>query len=81
MVRLQIYLEKEQKRALERRAKLLDKSVAQLIREAIDKSLQNEGYGPIPEKDTFWNIIGLGQSQRGDLSTEHDKYLYGWKKR
>lgn len=30
-------------------------------------------------RDSVWNIVGMGKSKVGDLSTKHDKYLYGTK--
>ncbi|MDD5435288.1 MAG: antitoxin family protein [Nitrospira sp.] len=32
-------------------------------------------------KRTAMSIVGIFESGIGDLSNEHDNYLYGWKKR
>jgi len=29
--------------------------------------------------DSVWRIVGLGKSKLGNLSSKHDKYLYGLK--
>ncbi len=76
-----LYLERAQKKALEKRARETGKSVGQLVCEAI-----NESYGvtrpierPLSESDPLWSFAGAGESRETDISTNHDRYLYGSK--
>ena len=56
-------------------------SVAELVRRAAQKYLEDY-QGKINWKnDSLWNIIGSGESRIGDLSAEHDHYLYGVSKK
>ncbi|MEK6590354.1 MAG: CopG family transcriptional regulator [Nitrospinota bacterium] len=52
------------------------KSVNQLIREAIEKSLATHVPPEKYEKDPFNDIIGIAKSGIKDGSTKHDHYLY-----
>ncbi len=63
MVRTQVYLPKEELKALHRAAKRTGKSVAQLVREAIRKScLPSEALGP----------LGLWDGDVRASSVDHD---------
>ena len=56
---------------LEDLSKKMGVSKAAIIRESLDKFLKE-----IPvEKDPALSLIGLGSSDKGDLSDKHDKYL------
>ncbi len=68
---LQIYLKPAQDQALRALAEREGVSLAELIRRSIDKYLAELS----PEDDPAMDLIGLGQSGRGDLSTNHDRYL------
>jgi hypothetical protein len=68
---LQIYLKPAQDQALRALAEREGVSLAELIRRSIDKYLAELP----PEDDPAMDLIGLGQSGRGDLSTNHDRYL------
>ncbi len=68
---LQIYLKPAQDQALRALAEREGISLAELIRRSIDKYLAELP----PEDDPAMDLIGLGRSGRGDLSTNHDRYL------
>jgi hypothetical protein len=68
---LQIYLKPAQDQALRALAEREGVSLAELIRRSIDKYLAELP----PEDDPAMDLIGLGRSGRGDLSTNHDHYL------
>ena len=68
---LQIYLRQEQLDALRALAKRSQLSMAELVRQAVDRLLEET---PI-EDDPLWSIVGIGNSGIGDLAAEHDRYL------
>ena len=68
---VQVYLRPEQLEALRVLAERRNASVAELIREGVDRLLAEV---PI-ENDPLWNIVGIVESGRGDLAAEHDSYL------
>lgn len=73
MVRTQIQLTEEQARALKEMAAQRGVSMAELIRQAVDRILEE---GDQAEK---WRralaIIGRYHSGERDISAEHDRYL------
>jgi len=71
-----IRLPAELLKALKHRAVEERKSVNQMIREAIEISLNSAQKTKGPEKDTFEEIIGIGRSGIKDGSSKHDQYLY-----
>lgn len=80
MIRTQIYLTDEQKRAIETAALQAKKPEAQVIRELLDQGL--EAAGPRQSAGTaLLRLVELGKSYGAtgptDLSTHHDDYLYG----
>ena len=71
--KVQIYLEEEQDRQLRLLARARGVSKSQLIRESIDRYLQE--LLP-PDRDPSLGIIGLaGKVGRTDLSERHDEHL------
>ena len=81
MVRKQIYLTAPQNERLRRAAKRLRRSEADLLREAIDRHLPGEEEGgPVVRGDSLFELVGAGQSARGDLSERVDEILYGRKR-
>ena len=77
-----IRLPREMLRALKLKAAREDKSLAQLVREAIHDTFFEE----TPTKLTatefrreLFKIVGLGESGISDGSIHHDKYIYGGK--
>jgi hypothetical protein len=68
---IQMYIEPGQDAALAVLAKKRGVSKAELIRESIEKYLT-----ALPvEEDPAMGIVGLGSSDKGDLSIKHDDYL------
>jgi len=68
---LQIYIEPKQERLIESLARKSGTSKAEIIRLSLDKYLSNL---PI-EEDPILGIIGLGKSDKRDISEKHDIYL------
>jgi hypothetical protein len=68
---IKVYLRQEQLDALRSLAAKQGLSVAELIRQGVDRVLAET---PV-EDDPLWNIIGLGSSGVHDLALEHDRYL------
>jgi hypothetical protein len=67
----QIYLDQRQDKILRRLAAKEKVSIGELIRCSLDRFLAE-----IPlEEDPAMQLIGLGHSGKGDLSTRHDYYL------
>ena len=82
MTRTQIYLTEEQRGKIQRLAELEHKTMAQVIREAVEEyviqrmdieSLRQASANP---NDPLWDIIGLGDSGITDGSIHHDRYIY-----
>lgn len=68
---VQVNLRPEQFDALQSLAAKQGLSVAELIRQGVDRLLAET---PI-EDDPLWNVVALGSSELGDLAVEHDQYL------
>lgn len=68
---VQVYLRPEQLDALRTLATKQGLSVAELIRQGVDRLLAET---PV-EDDPLWDIVGMGNSGVGDLAVAHDRYL------
>lgn len=69
---LQIYLEPAQDKALRILAERRGTSIGALIRQGVQRYLEEE----IPvEEDPALGIVALGGSGISDLSAEHDRYV------
>lgn len=67
----QIYLRKEQLETLRALSVKRGVSVAELVRQGVDQLLAT-----IPvEEDPLFELVGLGESDAGDLAVNHDRYL------
>ncbi len=76
MYRTQIQLTESQVRALKDMAAAQDKSMAELIRQAVDILLRSVGEVDREErKRRALAAAGRFRSGLGDLSTDHDRYL------
>ncbi|MDH7578579.1 MAG: CopG family transcriptional regulator [Bacillota bacterium] len=76
-IRTQIYLPEELHRRLRDRAVESGKSMAEQIREALQRYLdETEAVIPKPD-DPVWGLAGRVEGRDRDLSTGHDSYLYG----
>jgi len=80
---MQILLDPEAKKMLEREAKIRNISVGQVIRDAVELyEKEKVGDGKqLTDKDLLWDIVGLVSDEITDLSEEHDHYLYGTHKK
>lgn len=68
---VQVYLRQDQIDALRLLAAKQGTTVAELIREGIDRVLIEM---PL-EEDPIWKIVGSGDSSVHDLALKHDQYL------
>ena len=68
---LQVYLRQEQLDALRGLSEKQHVSLAELVRQAVDRLLNET---PV-EEDPLWDIVGLGASGIGNLAEAHDQYL------
>ncbi len=76
MVRTQIQLTEEQTKSLKRLAANRHRSVAELIRQAVDNMIRSSALIDIEERRSR-ALAAAGRFSSGlqDLSAEHDKYL------
>jgi metal-responsive CopG/Arc/MetJ family transcriptional regulator len=79
MVRTQVYIPRDVHEELKRRSKSTGLAMAEQIRQALGEYLEREEGVVLREDDPIWNIVGAISTDNGDLSTHHDKYLYGAK--
>ena len=68
---IQIYLRQDQVKALRMVAERRGESFAALVRQGVDLLLDQLP----PEEDPLRDIIGLYDSDYGDLAEKHDQYL------
>jgi len=85
MVRLQVYLPRSTYERLQKRATQHDLSLATQVRAALDDYLERveaqDDDGILHADDPIFQMTGMFSSKEGDLSVNHDHYLYGWPKR
>lgn len=85
MVRTQVYLPRDIYDRLQRRAGKHDLTLAVQIREALEDYLERvesqDDDGILHADDPIFQMIGMFDSGLGDLSVNHDHYLYGFPKR
>jgi hypothetical protein len=84
MVRTQVYLPRGVYSQLQKRARKQKSTLAIQIREALETYLESADTdeGPILRADDpIFDMIGMAHSKEGDLSVNHDYYLYGAPKR
>lgn len=74
MVRTQIQLTEEQSQRVKRVAGDLGISSAEFIRRALDEVLGKSPHDK-QRRERALEIIGIGNSGTGDLSSRHDDYL------
>jgi hypothetical protein len=68
---IQVHLRPEQIESLRSLAERRKVSIAELIRQGVDRVLAD-----VPaEEDPLWNIIGIANAGPTDLAANHDKYL------
>jgi hypothetical protein len=85
MIRLQAYLPRSMYERLQKRAAQHDLTQATQMRAALDDYLERvvsqDDEGILHADDPISQMIGVFSSKEGDLSVNHDHYLYGWPKR
>lgn len=70
---MQVYLRKDQIDTLRAVAERRGQSMAALVREGVDKLLKE-----IPlEEEPLLDLVGLFDSERGDLAEKHNEHLAG----
>jgi predicted DNA-binding protein len=77
--RTQVYFPEETYQKILRKARLESKSAAAIIREAVNKYVEEEDIDW--ENDPLWKTVGIMNSKKGDISRNHDRYIYGDKKK
>lgn len=75
--RVQMYFPEDLFQRLTETAKQEKLPVAAVVRKAVLSFLQKREEKKDWENDPIWDIIGAGESKDGDLSVNHDVYLYG----
>ena len=80
MVRKQIYLTVEQDRRLRRAAKKHRRTEAEIIRDALDRTLGDASRSD-PSGDALWGLVGIASGKNDDLSEQVDAVLYGTNKK
>src|SRR5512145_101394 len=85
MVRTQVYLPRDIYERLQKRATRHELTLAVQIRAALEDYLERvesqDDDGILHADDPIFQMIGMFSSKEGDLSVNHDHYLYGWPKR
>lgn len=79
--RTQVYFPNEVYRRIEKQAEEENKSSAQIIREAVEKFLNEKKVDIDWENDPIFQAVGILKSEAGDLSENHDAYAYGGKRK
>lgn len=75
MIRTQIRLTEEQVERLKELARTGNKSMAGIIREALDQFLENRGPGDCTLRRQAFGVAGKYRCGLNDISIAHDKYL------
>jgi|WetSurMetagenome_2_1015567.scaffolds.fasta_scaffold10847_4 hypothetical protein len=76
MVRTQIQLTEQESEALKREARRTGLSVAELIRQSVDRFLEQvNGPAQSPSRLDALKVIGMFHSDATDVSIRHDDYL------
>ena len=75
MVRTQVYLTEEQHLALRHAAERQGVSMAALLRNLVDNYLGDNTRKRDYSKDAIEAFIGLGRSDRSDISENHDEVM------
>ena len=82
VVRTQIYLPEDLHHRLKSRARLLNRPMADQIREAVKRYLEtDDGPRPVPD-DPIWSLPERAITGPVDnVAVRHDEILYGWNQR
>jgi hypothetical protein len=68
---IQVYLRPEQIDSLRSVAERRKVSIAELVRQGVDRILAEAP----AEEDPLWNLIGASDSGLSDLAEKHDEYI------
>lgn len=79
--RTQIYFPLDLYRKIRKRAEQESKSLAFMVREAVENYLEEDKNQGDWDGDPFFHAVGIMDSGKGDLAENHDRYLYGKKKK
>jgi hypothetical protein len=71
---IQVYLRPEQLGALRHLARKRKVSVAELVRQGVDRVLADVP----PEEDPLWDLVDIAKSGPSDLAEKHDEYIAKW---
>jgi metal-responsive CopG/Arc/MetJ family transcriptional regulator len=77
--RTQVYFSMELYRKIEKRAKEESRSLASVVREAVEKYLKEKDEIDW-ENDPFFRAAGFIRSNVTDMSINHDAYIYDMKR-
>jgi hypothetical protein len=75
MIRTQVYLTPKQHRGLKRQAAREGISMTELLRRVLDAHLEAPSSRVLPSKESILSFVGLGESDRDDVSEIHDQAL------
>lgn len=75
MIRTQVYLTREQHRALRRAAAREGVSMTAELRRLIDRYLLAEGGAAELEREPVFSFVGIGACGARDVAERHDEYL------
>jgi hypothetical protein len=77
--RTQVYFSEKMYRAVQKKAKAESKSLAAVVREAVEKHIAEKKIDW--DNDPFFRAAGFIKGGVTDMSVNHDHYLYGAKKK
>jgi len=80
-VRFQMFIDEDQKRMLERLQQDMHVPMAEMIRRALDRMIEEyKAKKKAPAEDAITekmlSVMGVCEGGPGDLADKHDKYLY-----
>ena len=73
--RTMVYLEQEQLETLRAEANDRRISLAEVVRQALQDHIDASRLSEPVAAETWFNIVGLGECGRADVSERHDRYL------
>ncbi len=76
-IRTQIYLPEDLYRKLKLRTRATGQSMAEQIRESLERYLDQQEASHGDPCDPIWEVAGKARSKAGNLAEQHDLYLYG----
>lgn len=81
-VRFQMFIDEEQKRVLEKLQRDTHVPMAEMIRGALDRMIEEyrakkKAPGGDAMTEKMLSVMGVCEGGPADLADEHDKYLYG----